>query len=101
MNFTQRIDTWLDALEQKALIQTYGNQKLYFIVKYNRKYAKIIKVYDCQTESVHAFVDKTTGDIYKPASWHAPYKDVRYNIYREFDQLINDCEWSGEYLYKI
>lgn len=101
MNLEQRINTWLDVLEQKALKQTYGSQKIYFTVKYNRKYAKVIKAYDCQDESVHAFVDQKTGDIYKPASWSAPYKDIRYNIYKEFNQLLHDCDWSGEYLYKL
>ena len=35
--------------------------------------------------SIHCFVEKTTGDIYKPASWRAPYTKgknaVRGNIY--------------------
>ena len=35
--------------------------------------------------SIHCFVDKTTGDIYKPAGWRAPYTKgnnaVRGNIY--------------------
>ena len=35
--------------------------------------------------SIHCFVEKSTGDIYKPASWRAPYTKgknaVRGNIY--------------------
>ena len=35
--------------------------------------------------SIHCFVDRTTGDIYKPAGWRAPYTKgnnaVRGNIY--------------------
>jgi hypothetical protein len=35
--------------------------------------------------SIHCFVDSTTGDIYKPATWRAPYTKgkncVRGNIY--------------------
>ncbi len=35
--------------------------------------------------SIHCFVDSTTGDIYKPAGWRAPYTKgkncVRGNIY--------------------
>ena len=35
--------------------------------------------------SIHCFVEKTTGDIYKPAGWKAPYTKgnncVRGNIY--------------------
>jgi hypothetical protein len=53
-----------------------------------------------ENHNVHAFVDQKTGDIYKPATWSAPYKDARYNIYEDFDKLINDCDWIGKYLYK-
>jgi hypothetical protein len=35
--------------------------------------------------SIHCFVDSTTGDIYKPQTWRAPYTKgnnaVRGNIY--------------------
>ena len=31
--------------------------------------------------SVHAFVDKTNGDVLKPASWKAPAKHARGNIF--------------------
>ena len=35
--------------------------------------------------SIHCFVERTTGDIYKPATWKAPYNKgnncVRGNIY--------------------
>ena len=30
--------------------------------------------------SVHCFVDKETGEVYKPASWKAPAKIVRYDL---------------------
>jgi len=33
-----------------------------------------------KARSIHAFVDKETGDIYKPAGWKAPAKGPRGNI---------------------
>jgi hypothetical protein len=33
-----------------------------------------------KARSIHAFVDKETGDIYKPAGWKAPAKGSRGNI---------------------
>ena len=30
--------------------------------------------------SVHAFIDKNTGEVYKPASWQAPAKHVRFDL---------------------
>jgi len=51
--------------------------------------------------SVHAFIDKNTGDVYKPASWKSPAKHVRYNLLdpksREYCYKVAD--WVGSYLY--
>ena len=30
--------------------------------------------------TVHAFIDRKTGEVYKPASWKAPAKHVRFNL---------------------
>ena len=49
-----------------------------------RKYHKIIA-----DNSVHAFVDKNTGEVYKPASWRAPAKHVRNAI--RFIQVRMAC----------
>ena len=53
--------------------------------------------------SVHAFVDKKTGDVYKPASWNKPAKHVRYT-FQDSKQLRflldpNNVGWAGGYLY--
>ncbi len=53
--------------------------------------------------SVHCFVDKNTGEVYKPASWKAPAKIVRYDlrIIAEREYLLNpkNCDWAGGHLY--
>jgi len=53
--------------------------------------------------SVTAFVDKQTGEVYKPASWKSPAKHVRYNllIIAEREYLLNpiNCDWAGGHLY--
>jgi hypothetical protein len=41
-----------------------------------QRYAKLIT-----GTSVTAFIDMRNGDIYKPASWKAPAKHVRGNIF--------------------
>ena len=33
--------------------------------------------------SVHAFIDQKTGDVFKPASFKAPAKGVRYNVLQD------------------
>ena len=53
--------------------------------------------------SVHAFIDKQTGEVYKPASWKAPAKHVRYDLRlikdREFLFNWKNVSWSGGHLY--
>ena len=53
--------------------------------------------------SVTAFIDKNTGEVYKPASWKAPAKHVRYDlrIIREREFLHNpaNTDWAGGHLY--
>ena len=53
--------------------------------------------------SVHCFVDKQTGEVYKPASWKAPAKHVRFDLRliqdREFLFNPNNISWAGGHLY--
>ena len=82
-----------------------------FVIKNGRKYYKIMQrefdTFQDRNEwregSVHAFVDKNTGEVYKPASYNSPAKHVRYDL-----RIINDraklhdpnyTGWAGGYLY--
>ena len=53
--------------------------------------------------SVHCFIDKNTGEVYKPASWKAPAKIVRFDLRlitdREFLFNPNNISWAGGHLY--
>ena len=53
--------------------------------------------------TVHAFVDRKTGEVYKPASWKAPTKHVRFDLSNDLDrQKLHDPNfvgWAGGYLY--
>ena len=62
-----------------------------FSIQSGRKYYKILKTDSGEGASVHAFVDKKTGEVYKPASWKAPAKHVRFDL-----RLIKDREWLFE-----
>ena len=73
-----------------------------FVVESGRKYHKIVQTDSSGCQSVHAFVDKKTGELYKAASFKAPAKGVRYDLRliedREF--VFKNCDWAGGYLYK-
>ena len=51
--------------------------------------------------SIHCFVEKTTGDIYKPAGWKSPYTKgmncVRGNIYDS--STFEKTDMHGGWLY--
>ena len=74
-----------------------------------KKYYKVVREeYDETNDrwrdtTVHAFVDRKTGEVYKPASWKAPAKHVRFNFCNKQDLLfLTDPRcvgWAGGYLY--
>ena len=82
-----------------------------FRMEFGRKYIKIIQQdYDTFQDrneyrdgSVHAFINRETGEVYKPASWKSPAKHVRYDlrVIREREYVLNpdNCGWAGGYLY--
>ena len=73
------------------------SQPCKFSITSGRKYHKILD----RKGSVHAFVNKQTGELYKHASWNAPAKHVRYDLRRikQRHECFNKADWSGGYLY--
>ena len=72
-----------------------------FYIESGRKYHKVIMETNNQSASVHAFIDKKTGEVYKPASWKAPAKIVRFNLLEitSREQCFARADWAGGYLY--
>ena len=72
-----------------------------FVVESGRKYHKIVQTDKSGSQSVHAFVDKKTGDVYKAASFKAPAKGIRFNlcIISDREWLLENADWAGSYLY--
>ena len=102
------------AREQLDAIENGTANLMKFVVKTGKRYYKIVqqefetweksKYYGQYRDgSVHAFVDKETGDVYKPASWAAPAKHIRFT-FQNVDHLkflLNpkNVGWTGGYLY--
>jgi hypothetical protein len=82
-----------------------NNRSVYTQLEYEvgRKYIKVWSYLSdngdkIRGRSVWMFVDKKTGECYKPASYKAPAKYVRYLI----TQLVNNpsaCDPYGSFLY--
>ena len=81
-----------------------------FVVTKGRKYFKITAhEYDTFQDrneyregSVNCFVNKNTGEVYKPASYNSPHtKHVRYNLLDEDSraECLLRADWAGGYLY--
>ena len=72
-----------------------------FTIESGRKYHKVMMSAN-GSRSVHAFVDKKTGEVYKPASIKSPAKGVRYDLrlIQDREWLLEHADWAGSYLYK-
>ena len=107
--FTSYYQEQLDAIEN-------GTANLYkfdyevgkkYIKVFNLQYSEACDYYNrpagYRQGSVTAFIDKNTGEVYKPASWKSPAKHVRYDlrIIREREYLLyhKNCDWAGGHLY--
>ena len=78
-----------------------GECDIDYVIESGKKYHKIILVNGGGSRSVHAFVDKKTGELYKSASWKSPAKGVRYDLrlIKDREYLLENADWSGGYLY--
>jgi hypothetical protein len=85
-----------------AYIQDLRNGKCDydFTFESGKKYHKVIMHTENQ-RSVHCFIDKKTGEVYKSASWKSPAKGVRYDLrlIEQREWLLENADWSGGYLY--
>ena len=102
------------ARQQLDAIENGEANLMFFKVKTGKKQYKIVQQeFETWTgsrhfgkfrdASVHAFVDKKTGQVFKPASWAAPAKHVRFDMriitQRTLLHNPNFTGWAGGYLY--
>ena len=94
-------DTQVDYHQQRIDELKAGDCSIDYQVETGKKYHKLILVDSSANRSVHAFIDKQTGEVYKSASWKSPAKGVRYDLRLIADReyLLQNADWSGGYLY--
>ena len=90
-----------DALELDFKNRHPNSEPYKFYIESGRKYHKIVMETESQSKSVHAFVDKKTGEVFKPASFKAPAKIVRYRLLEiaSRELCFANADWAGSYLY--
>ena len=108
----QRMETTANVLKYsemlcEALLQDFKGRNngrscdYKFYIESGRKYHKLIMETEAGSRSVHAFINKRYGHVYKPASWKAPAKHIRYNLLvdNSREECFARCDWAGGYLY--
>ena len=108
----QRMDNLTQVLKYsemlcEALLQDFkgrngGRSSDYkFYIESGRKYHKVIMETGAGSRSVHAFIEKKFGNVYKAASWKAPAKHIRFNLLDDNsrEECLARCDWAGGYLY--
>jgi hypothetical protein len=101
-----RINCLIDKLLEHYNKQ-YGDGGIEFHIVRGTKYYKIIEKSTRRNSlggdggSVHAFIHRQSGAVYKPASWKAPAKHVRYNLLDDvsYETCLHNADWPGHYLY--
>ena len=107
-NYPEYAREQLDAIENGTAnlmwFKVYSGKRYYKIVQQEFETWEKSKYYgQYRDSSVHAFVDKETGEVYKPAGWAKPAKHVRFDM-RDVKQLKflldpKNVGWAGGYLY--
>ena len=100
----QQLDEIKNGTANLMWFKVYSGKKYYKIVQQEFETWEKSKYYgQYRDSSVHSFVDKETGEVYKPAGWAKPAKHVRFDM-RDVKQLrflLNpkNVDWAGGYLY--
>jgi len=64
---------------------------------FGTRYVRIMRA-DTGSSSAHAFIDRTNGDVLKPATYKAPAKHARGNIFDSQNGLGSMGEYGPAYL---
>ena len=104
-NMADKPDPFLQ--DKVTKIESGEDDRISFFIEKGRKYYKVCLRWKQVNRqfgddiSVHAFVDKNTGEVYKPAGWKKPAKHVRFNMCDDTDRarMYAVCDWSGGHLY--
>lgn len=108
-DFNKSFKTWLEG--SQSIITTYAKKQskgekrvedIYnkiLVVKKGKKYIKVMgEDVLGSSATVFAFVDMTNGNVLKPASYKAPAKHARGNIYDDSNGLGSMTPYGPAYI---
>jgi len=89
--FDKKFETFLEAVRD---LVKQRSPDFDIRVDNGQKNIKLVRTTNGGSGSVYCFIDKTTGDILKPASSKTPAKGSRGNIFDEHNGLAR-MRWTG------
>jgi hypothetical protein len=97
MTFQEALDSYVAGVQ--TLLDSYKERHGFKVrttleVGIGKKFAKVFRVENGRRSSIHSFVDMVTGNVFKPASYNAPAKHARGNVYRE-NAAAEACDRDG------
>jgi len=111
MSLPETLETRIDALIKAGIDHInneYPNHPREHLIEQRpgKRYIKLV-CYEMTPEgqkiagSVWCFIDKTTGDVYKPATFKTPAKHVRYKLMDDnsYQTALSRADWYGGWLY--
>lgn len=104
-DFEDRLNSWVAGCQKiinDYFAKNYPNLKPNILSTIpGKRYVKIFSVNDGGAgygRSAWAFIDKETGEVKKPASWKAPAKHARGNIFAPDNGLTGMGPYGPPYL---
>lgn len=101
-NFNERLNEWLAACQDminRHFADNYANLTAPILkLEHGSKYIRVVRDGGEYDRSVYAFIDKTNGDIRKPASWKAPAKWARGCLFDDKKGLGSMGTYGPAYL---
>jgi hypothetical protein len=97
--FDNAYKSWIKGCQKMvdAHASRYSQDRV-LISERGKKYIKIVSEDDTGGRSAWGFVNMGSGDVLKAASWAAPAKHARGNIFDEFNGLARVGPYGPNYL---
>lgn len=96
--------SYLDALATNEAMRNLAHETPYatYDLVTGHRYVKVTQMTPNGQTSVHAFVERATGLVFKPAGWAAPAKGARFDLTDDASRAacFARCEFTGGYLYR-
>lgn len=101
------LESAIARLQQEGRDEPCAPNRFFLTVEEGTRFLKVIRVngtlvsHLANSRSVFFFVDKITGDVFKPAGWQKPAKGARFNLLdpASLARMTATADRYGSFLY--